>query len=112
MRCNGLPNAYDPSDLRKYMHMWSLEMAKQNETEQNWLLHANERSVLTQDQTVSNITRSFLSNQQPNLGDIYSERTVEILGVTNILYILHMNIVLIVITVLFLDFGRNPRSHQ
>lgn len=85
MRCNGLPNAYDPSDLRKYMHMWSSEMSSANQSEQNWLLQANEWSVLTQDQTVANLTRSHLSVQQPNLGDIYSKRVVEILGVSLLL---------------------------
>lgn len=84
MRCNGLPNAYDPSDLRKYMHMWWLEMTNTNQLEQNWLLKANERSVLTQDQSVANLTREHLSAQQPNLGDIYKKRIVEILGVSTL----------------------------
>lgn len=85
MRCNGLPNAFDPGDLRKYMHMWSLEMNNANQLEQNWLLQANERSVLTQDQTIPNLTRKHLKAQQLNLGDLYSKRVVEILGVNFLL---------------------------
>lgn len=81
MRCNGLPNAYDPSDLRKYMHMWWLQITNKNHLEQNWLLYANERSILTQDQTIDNLTRKNLGSQQANLGDIYSERVIEVLGV-------------------------------
>lgn len=81
MRCNGLPNAYDPGDLRKYLHMWCLSIDNYNQTEQNWLLQTDERSILTQNQLVSNRTRDNLQKQQSNLGDMYSERAVEVLGV-------------------------------
>lgn len=81
MRCNGLPNAYDPADLRRYMHMWQMEKDSCNQIERNWLLETNERSVLTQDQSILNLTRQHLKEQQLNLGDIYSKRVVEVLGV-------------------------------
>lgn len=81
MRCNGFPNAYDPGDLRNYMHMWLLEIENYNRFEQNWLLHTNERSILTQDQTILDLTRRHLRTQQPNLGDVYSKRIGEILEV-------------------------------
>lgn len=82
MRCNGLPNAYDPGDLRKYMHMWQLEVEKFNEEEQNWLLRTDERTILTQNRKIPNATRSHLQQQQPNLGDLYEKRARDVLGVS------------------------------
>lgn len=81
MRCNGLPNAYDPGDLRKYMHMWQLEAQKSNTTERNWLLNVNERTVLTQNLKAPNATRVHLQQQQPVLGDSYAMRIQNVLGV-------------------------------
>jgi cancer susceptibility candidate protein 1 len=46
MRCNGLPNANDPSDLRKYIHMWIEDFKNVNKREINWLLKVNEQSIL------------------------------------------------------------------
>lgn len=82
MRCNGLPNAYDPGDLRKYIHMWDLENEKFDAREQNWLLRTDERTVLTQNRMIPNVTRAHLQQQQPNLGDIYAKRAREVLGVS------------------------------
>lgn len=81
MRCNGLPNAYDPGDLRKYLHMWRLKIDKYNQDERNWLLITNERTILTQNRTVPNMTIANLKLQQPNLGDLYAIRVKEVLGV-------------------------------
>lgn len=81
MRCNGLPNAYDPGDLRKYMHMWQLETQKSNTAEHNWLLNVNERTVLTQNLRAPNATRNHLQQQQPVLGDSYAIRIRNVLGV-------------------------------
>lgn len=83
MRCNGLPNAYDPGDLRKYIHMWQLECDRYNENEQNWLLRTDERTILTQNRNIGNDTRVYLQQQQPNLGDLYAKRTYNVLGVCN-----------------------------
>lgn len=83
MRCNGLPNAYDPGDIRKYIHMWLLKIDKYNENEQNWLLLTDERSILTQDRRIPNTTVIYMKEQQPNLGDLYSHRVKEVLGVKN-----------------------------
>lgn len=83
MRCNGLPNAYDPGDLRKYLHMWSLESEKESRKEQNWLLQANERTVLTQNRLVANATRANLQHHQPDLGHAYAKRIQEVLGVSH-----------------------------
>lgn len=82
MRCNGLPNAYDPGDLRQYMHMWCLETDKYNRNEQNWLLHTDERTILTQNRLVANTTRINLQQQQINVGDLYAKRAKEVLGVS------------------------------
>lgn len=82
MRCNGLPNAYDPGDLRKYIHMWQLECDRYNENEQNWLLRTDERTILTQNRNIQNETRVYLQQQQPNLGDLYAKRTHNVLGVS------------------------------
>lgn len=82
MRCNGLPNAYDPRDLRKYIHMWQLECDRYNENEQNWLLQTDERTILTQNRNIENTTRMHLQQQQPNLGDSYAKRTYDVLGVS------------------------------
>lgn len=81
MRCNGLPNAYEPGDLRKYIHMWQLETDRHNENEQNWLLKTDERTILTQNRNVENATRVHLQQQQPILGDLYAKRTYDVLGV-------------------------------
>lgn len=82
MRCNGLPNAYNPGDLRKYMHMWKLQNENLNKLEINWLLHIDERTILTQDQSKVDLTRNNLKSKQPILGDSYSKRIKEILGVS------------------------------
>lgn len=82
MRCNGLPNAQQPSDLRKYIHIWLEKIEKFNLEEKNWLLQIDETSILTQNQTVKNLTKISLKKQQPILGDIYAERIVEVLGVS------------------------------
>lgn len=85
MRCNGLPNTYDPGDLRKYIHMWNLQVEKFNADEQNWLINIDERSVLTQDIRISDVTRDNLRSNQLNRGDLYTKRIREVLGVrTNI----------------------------
>lgn len=81
MRCNGLPNAYEPSDLRKYMHMWQLETQKANAADKNWLLNVNERTVLTQNLKAPNATRIHLQQQQSVLGDSYAMRIINVLGV-------------------------------
>ncbi|CRK91757.1 CLUMA_CG005391, isoform A [Clunio marinus] len=81
MRCNGLPNANDPSDLRKYIHMWIDDVKKLNKKEINWLLKTNEQSILTQDQTVVDLTRANLKKLQPEVGDMYAKRTKEVLGI-------------------------------
>lgn len=86
MRCNGLPNTYVPSDVRNYLHMWLLDSQRCNDSERNWLLTTNEVSVLTQDYRVVNMTRSHLKQQQHNMGDIYTKRVVEVLGVNSIKY--------------------------
>lgn len=82
MRCNGLPNAYDPGDLRKYLHMWKLQNEKSNKLELNWLLYIDERTILTQDQSKIDLTRNNLKAKQPILGDSYSKRIREISGVS------------------------------
>lgn len=82
MRCNGLPNTYDPGDLRKYIHMWLLNIERYNLTERNWLLKTNERSVLTQNQSIPDMTEINLKMQQQNLGDLYAHRVKEVLGVS------------------------------
>lgn len=82
MRCNGLPNAYDPGDLRKYMHMWKLQNENANKLELTWLLYIDERTILTQDQSKIDLTRNNLKAKQPILGDLYSKRIREISGVS------------------------------
>lgn len=83
MRCNGLPNANDPSDLRKYIHMWIDDVKKLNSKEINWLLKTNEQSILTQDQTVVDLSRENLKKLQPEVGDMYAKRASEVLGILN-----------------------------
>lgn len=82
MRCNGLPNVHDPGDLRTYIHMWQLENDRFNASEQNWLLRTDERTILTQNRDIENVTRIHLQKQQPILGDIYAKRAVAVLGVS------------------------------
>jgi hypothetical protein len=81
MRCNGLPNANDPSDLRKYIHMWTDDVKRINNKEINWLLKTNEQSILTQDQTVVDLSRANLKKLQPDIGEMYAKRTTEVLGI-------------------------------
>ncbi|XP_053696746.1 dynein axonemal intermediate chain 7 [Sabethes cyaneus] len=81
MRCNGLPNAFDPADLRKYLHIWCDSIRQYNEREQNWLLSANEQSILTQDVNVVNVSREALKQQQPEIGNVYAAKTKEVLGI-------------------------------
>lgn len=81
MRCNGLPNAFDPADLRKYLHIWCEGIRLYNEREQNWLLCANEQSILTQDVNVPNMSRESLKQQQPEIGNVYAAKTREVLGI-------------------------------
>ncbi|KAM7349932.1 uncharacterized protein ACRADG_008658 isoform 2-T2 [Cochliomyia hominivorax] len=81
MRCNGLPNSNSPSDLRKYIHQWKVDIERRNRESRNWLLKTNERTLLTQDTNVPDLTKATLRKQQGNLGDIYAERVKEILGI-------------------------------
>ncbi|EDW07762.1 dynein axonemal intermediate chain 7 isoform X1 [Drosophila mojavensis] len=81
MRCNGLPNAASPSDLRKYIHQWHADIAQRERDERNWLLRTDERTLLTQDVQVEDLTRVSLRQQQGNLGDVYAQRIKEVLGI-------------------------------
>ncbi|KAH8287594.1 hypothetical protein KR054_010429, partial [Drosophila jambulina] len=83
MRCNGLPNAASPSDLRKYIHQWHTDIAKRHLESRNWLLRTDERTLLTQDAQVPDLTRISLRQQQGRLGDVYSQRIKEVLGILN-----------------------------
>ena len=81
MRCgNGLP-ASEASDLRRYIHMWKLNCEEINKKEINWLLKVNEQSVLTQDQTVVNLSRESMRKLQPEMGGVYAKRADEVLGI-------------------------------
>lgn len=84
MRCNGLPNAASPSDLRKYIHQWHADIAQRQLEARNWLLRTDERTLLTQDAQVPDLTRVSLRQQQGNLGDIYAQRIKEVLGVSQV----------------------------
>lgn len=64
------------------MHMWKLQNEISNKQEINWLLYIDERTILTQDQSKVDLTRNNLKAQQPILGDTYSKRIREILGVS------------------------------
>uniref|UniRef100_A0A182Q378 Uncharacterized protein n=1 Tax=Anopheles farauti TaxID=69004 RepID=A0A182Q378_9DIPT len=81
MRCNGLPNAFDPSDLRKYLHIWCEGIRGANEAERNWLLQTNEQSILTQNVNVENLSEESLKQQQPQIGNTYAAKAVEVLGI-------------------------------
>jgi hypothetical protein len=81
MRCNGLPNSSDPSDLRKYLHMWKDETRKTNEKEINWMLKSNEQSFLTQDQSVPDLSRENMKKIQSDIGGKYAKRASEVLGI-------------------------------
>ncbi|EDX18264.1 GD17382 [Drosophila simulans] len=83
MRCNGLPNAASPSDLRKYIHQWHTDIAKRHLESRNWLLRTDERTLLTQDAQVPDLTRISLRQQQGRLGDVYAHRIKEVLGILN-----------------------------
>ncbi|KRK06910.1 uncharacterized protein Dyak_GE17704, isoform B [Drosophila yakuba] len=83
MRCNGLPNAASPSDLRKYIHQWHTDIAKRHLESRNWLLRTDERTLLTQDAQVPDLTRISLRQQQGRLGDVYAQRIKEVLGILN-----------------------------
>uniref|UniRef100_A0A1B0CYM2 Uncharacterized protein n=1 Tax=Phlebotomus papatasi TaxID=29031 RepID=A0A1B0CYM2_PHLPP len=83
MRCNGLPNSQNPGDLRQYIHMWMEKEESITNTERNWLLMTNEESVLTQNRDVMDLTRANVKKSQPNIGDVYSNRVKEVLGIMN-----------------------------
>ena len=85
MRCNGLPNSNSPSDLRKYIHQWQMDIERRNHESRNWLLQTDERTLLTQDTKVPDLTKATLRKRQGNLGDIYAQRVQEILGVSGTL---------------------------
>lgn len=82
MRCNGLPNANSPSDLRKYIHQWQMDIERRNRESRNWLLQTDEKTLLTQDTSVPDLTKATLRKRQGNLGDVYAQRVQEILGVS------------------------------
>lgn len=81
LRCNGLPNASDPSDLRKYIHMWLEDFKNANKKEINWLLKVNEQSILTQNQNTLDLSRANLKKLQPDTGEMYAKRATEVLGI-------------------------------
>lgn len=81
MRCNGLPNAAQPGDLRKYVHMWKESEQQKNRDERNWLLQTNELTVLTQNRDVPNLTVAHVRAAQKNIGIVYAERIREVLHI-------------------------------
>ncbi|KAL5277000.1 CASC1 family protein [Megaselia abdita] len=81
MRCNGLPNAQYPGELRKYIHMWRSDIRDRNSLERNWLLQTDERTLLTHDPDIPDLSRQTLRKHQEDLGDIYAKRTEEVLGI-------------------------------
>lgn len=81
MRCTGQPNTHDPCDLRQYIFMWKQAIEQREKEEMNWLLHTNAQSVLTQDQTIPNMSYEFLRSKQPISGDYYAHRLTEVLGI-------------------------------
>ncbi|XP_055374487.1 dynein axonemal intermediate chain 7 [Condylostylus longicornis] len=81
MRCNGLPNAHIPGDLRKYLHQWKTHVEIEKTRESNWLLKADEKTLLTQDMDQPDLTWKNLKKQQGNLGDIFAKRIREVLGI-------------------------------
>lgn len=82
MRCNGLPNANSPSDLRRYIHQWRSDMERRERASRNWLLNTNERTLLTQDLDAPDLSRKSLRQRQGNAGDVYAQRIREVLGVS------------------------------
>ncbi|XP_017480615.1 PREDICTED: protein CASC1, partial [Rhagoletis zephyria] len=83
MRCNGLPNANSPSDLRRYIHQWRSDMERRERASRNWLLNTNERTLLTQDLDAPDLSRKSLRLRQGNAGDVYAQRIREVLGILN-----------------------------
>ncbi|XP_059616030.1 dynein axonemal intermediate chain 7-like [Phlebotomus argentipes] len=83
MRCNGLPNAQNPGDLRQYIHMWMEKEDIMEASERNWLLMTNEETLLTQNRDVVDLTRGNVKKLQPNIGDLYASRVQEVLGVSS-----------------------------
>lgn len=81
MRCTGQPDTRSPGDLRKYIYMWIQSIKERDKAEKNWLLHTNEQSVLTQDQSIPNMSYASLRSQQPVLGDYFATRLTEVLEV-------------------------------
>uniref|UniRef100_A0A1A9W698 IC97/Casc1 N-terminal domain-containing protein n=1 Tax=Glossina brevipalpis TaxID=37001 RepID=A0A1A9W698_9MUSC len=81
MRCNGLPNANCPGDLRKYIHQWQSDIEVRKRESRNWLLRTDERSLLTQDISAADLTKANLRKRQGNAGDVYATRTKEVLGI-------------------------------
>ncbi|XP_067635706.1 uncharacterized protein [Eurosta solidaginis] len=81
MRCNGLPSANTPSDLRRYIHQWRSDMERREREARNWLLDTDERTLLTQDLDAPNLSRKSLRLRQGNAGDMYARRIREVLGV-------------------------------
>jgi cancer susceptibility candidate protein 1 len=81
MRCNGQPNASDPSDLRKYIHMWIEDFKSVNNKEINWILKVNEQSILTQNQNTIDLSRANLKKLQPDIAEMYAKRAIESLGI-------------------------------
>lgn len=96
-------------DLRKYMHMWKLQNENANKAELNWLLHIDERTILTQDQSKIDLTRNNLKAKQPILGDSYSKRIREISGVNWMLFLCVNSSQM---TEIFSDINRNRWSDQ
>lgn len=61
--------------------MWIDDVQKMNKKEINWLLKTNEQSILTQDQTVVDLSRANLKKLQPEVGEMYAKRAQEVLGI-------------------------------
>jgi hypothetical protein len=61
--------------------MWLDDMKKFSKKEINWMLKTNEQSILTQDQTVPNLTKNHLKKMQTNYGEMYAKKATEVLGI-------------------------------
>jgi hypothetical protein len=61
--------------------MWVEDFKKVSKKEINWLLKVNEQSILTQNQTVPDLSKANLSKLQPDVGEMYAKRASEVLGI-------------------------------
>lgn len=71
LTCEKLPNPANAAELREFLFRWNCELEDMSKHTTSWTLDINDRSPLTQDESVPLMTREVLKSQRGDVGSLY-----------------------------------------